>query len=478
MDRTLVRRPWRAALAPRAVRAALATVVAAPLFLLFLLLPVSSAAADDDDGYAPPPVETVVLPAPPPPTIEPTAGPAKAPARKVVVPAPSPAPTPTPTPAPAPVKQVARPTAAPRVEAAVVPPPVPTTAPTPPPVAIEETILRDSLPTIRDVLHDPERITLGAATAALWFLLVALPGSLLDSAIEKRSHGRMGRALAAVTTTLNHAVDEVSTLARWKLAGPLLVALVAGTAFGFADPHLAWDSHSISTIASLFVALTMITVVASQLGALLARTWWGIDAEVRAEPLGLLAAVAGVGVGRFLSLSPGLFLGLVVGVDAGERADQAHKSKAVVARHTVVFVFAIGAWVAYSLLFGTAPEASAEGGGEGAVGLGPVGGFFSDVLSAMTIEGLTYLITSLLPLPLLPGREVFLHSKRLWGALYAAFAVVFAVLALPSILGEEEHDAGTLVRQGAVMVVFTAVSVVSWIRSRSRTAAPDDLQRV
>lgn len=420
MDQVRGRRPWRAVLAPRPVRAALATLVTAPVVLLCLLLPTSSAtAATGDDGYAPPQSRTVVVPSPTP-------------------------------------------------------------EPTPPPVVQQETtILRDALPTFRDIVQDPERIVVGAATAALWFLLVALPGSLLDSTIERRSHGRMGHALAAVTASLNRAVDFVSKEARWKLAGPLLVALVAGTAFGFADPHLAWDTRSLSTIASLFVALTMITVVASQVGALMARTWWGIDAEVRAEPLGLLAAVAGVAVGRFLSLSPGLFLGLVVGVDAGEGSDQVRKSKAVVARHLVVFTFALGAWVAYSWVFGTAAEAaSGAEGGEAGAGIGPVAGFFSDVLSATTIEGLTYIVTSMLPLPLLPGREVFLHSKRLWGALYAAFALVFAILALPSILGEEERDPATLVRQGAVMVAFTAVSLVGWIRSRGRVAEPEDLQHI
>ena len=203
-------------------------------------------------------------------------------------------------------------------------------------------------------------------------------------------------------------------------------ALAASAAFGLADPHLALDGRSVSTIAALFVALAVITVVASQLAAVLARTWWGIDAELRAEPLGLLAAHAGVAVGRLLALSPGLFLGLVVGVDAGEGADQARKSKAVVARHTVVFAFAVGAWVAYSLLFaGRAGEA-------GATSRGPVAGFISDVLSAMTIEGLTYLVTSLLPLSLLPGR---------------------------------------------VILAFTVISVLSWLRSRERTAALEGVQR-
>ena len=236
----------------------------------------------------------------------------------------------------------------------------------------------------------------------------------------------MGRALAAVSLALSSAVEQISRRSRWTLAGPMFLALAASAAFGLADPHLALDGRSVSTIAALFVALAVITVVASQLAAVLARTWWGIDAELRAEPLGLLAAHAGVAVGRLLALSPGLFLGLVVGVDAGEGADQARKSKAVVARHTVVFAFAVGAWVAYSLLFaGRAGEA-------GATSRGPVAGFISDVLSAMTIEGLTYLVTSLLPLSLLPGR---------------------------------------------VILAFTVISVLSWLRSRERTAALEGVQR-
>jgi hypothetical protein len=432
-------------------RAALALLVAAPGLAIIVSASAASAApGDNGQGYAPPAVVTVVVPSP-------TAAP-----QRHALPQPSPTPTPTPTATADAVPQVVPSPPAQLVAA----PPLAAPAPPAPPSA-RSTILRNVLPTIRDVLSDPRRIAVGAATAALWFLLVALPGSLLDSAIEKRSHGRMGRALAAVSLALTGAIERVSQRARWKLAGPLLVALIAGTAFGFADPHLSWDARSLSTIASLFVALTLITVVASQAGALLARMWWGIDAEVRAEPLGLLAALAGVAVGRFLSLSPGLFLGLVVGVDAGERADGPRRSKAVVARHTVVFTFAIGAWVAYSLWF--AHRESARGG---------LGGFTSDVLSATTIEGLTYLVTSLLPLPLLPGREVFLHSKRLWAGLYGAFAFVFAVLALPSILGEVERSPSTLARQGAVMLAFAAISIVGWLRSRRRTPAPDELQRV
>jgi hypothetical protein len=433
----------------RRARAVLALLVAVPALAIIVSASAASAAPGDNGaGYAPPAVVTVVVPSP-------TAAP-----RRQAVPQPSPTPTPTAT-------ADAVPQAVPSLPGQLVAAPPPPAAAPPAPAPARSTILRNVLPTIRDVLTDPRRIAVGAATAALWFLLVALPGSLLDSVIEKRSHGRMGRAMAAVSVALTGAIERVSQRARWKLAGPLLVALIAGTAFGFADPHLSWDARSLSTIASLFVALTLITVVASQAGALLARMWWGIDAEVRAEPLGLLAALAGVAVGRFLSLSPGLFLGLVVGVDAGERADGPRRSKAVVARHTVVFTFAIAAWVAYSLWF--AHRESASGG---------LGGFTSDVLSATTIEGLTYLVTSLLPLPLLPGREVFLHSKRLWCGLYGAFAFVFAVLALPSILGEQERSPSTLARQGAVMLAFTAISIVGWLRSRGRTPASDELQRV
>lgn len=429
----------------RFVRTVLALLVAAPGAAILLSASAAAAASGDSgDGYAAPTVVTVAVPSPAP-----------APRRHAVsTPSTTPTPRPTATVATAVLAAPERPVAAPPAQA-----PAATAA-----VPERPTILRNVLPSIRDVLSDPRRIAVGAVTTALWFLLVALPGSLLDSAIERRSHGRMGRALAAVSLILTGVVERVSRRTGWKLAGPLLLALLAGAAFGFADPHLAWDGRSLSTLAALFVALTLITVVASQVSALLARTWWGIDAEVRAEPLGLLAALAGVAVGRFLSLSPGLFLGLVIGVDAGERADREHRSKAVVVRHVVVFTFAIAAWVAYSVLFAHRTE---DG----------LGGFASDVLSATTIEGLTYLVTSLLPLPLLAGREVFRHSKRLWAGLYGAFALVFAVLALPSILGEEERSPSTVARQGAVMLVFTAVSIVGWLRSRNRAPVPEEAQR-
>jgi hypothetical protein len=464
MEGNSARRGWPAAIASRPVRAALGAILAAPVLVVLVALPgwseptpsgaPTASAGTDGGGYAAPAVTTVVVPSPTPRP------------RRAPTPSPTPSPAPTPSPTSPPTQTIIPP-----VTEVLVSPPGPMAPEVPPPPS---TILRNALPTLRDLFSDPRRIAVGAATAALWFLLVALPGSLLDSAIEKRSHGRMGRAMAAVAVALNRAVDQVSKRTRWSLAGPLLVALLAGTAFGFADPHLAWDERSLSTIASLFVALTLITVVASQVGALLARTWWGIDAEVRAEPVGLLAALAGVGVGRFLSLSPGLFLGLVVGVNAGEGADQVRKSKAVIARHTVVFVFAIGAWLTYSFFFAPGTSGAATEAG----GAGGLTGFTSDALVATTIEGLTYLVTSLLPLPLLPGREVFLHSRRLWAGFYATFALVFAVLALPSILGEEERSAATLARQGAVMLAFTAISVIGWIRTRNRAPVPDELARV
>lgn len=361
----------------------------------------------------------------------------------------------------------------PRMEPAPEPAPQVPAAESPPsvaPLSPPSTILRNALPTMHDVLTNPRGLAIGTAAAVLWLALVALPSVLLDSSIEKRSHGRMGRALAAFAGTLDRLIEEVSRGVRWKLAGPLLVALLAGTAFGFADPHLAWDARSLSTIGSLFVALTLITVVASNVGSRLARRWWGLESAVRAEPLGLLAAVAGVAVGRLLSLSPGLFLGLVVGVDVGENADQPRRSKAVVARHAVVFAFAMLAWVAYSLFFA---ESGHEGGhGEGGGGLA---GFMSDVLTATTIEGLTFIVISLLPLPLLAGREVFAHSRRLWIALYGTVAVVFSVVALPTILGEHERSAATLARQGVVMFAFCAITVLSWLRSRSRAKATEEL---
>ncbi len=73
---------------------------------------------------------------------------------------------------------------------------------------------------------------------------------------------------------------------------------------------------------------------------------------------------------------------------------------------------------------------------------------------------------------------MFLHSKGLWAGFYAIFAFVFAVLALPSIRGEEERSPSTLARQGGVMLAFTVISVVGWLRSRNQTPAADELQRV
>ncbi len=397
------------------VRVAVATAGAA----LFLLMASSAARAVDDPAdpydYAPPPVITVVLSAP----------------DEVTPPPPAP----------------------PQVPVADTPP---------------ATILRDALPTLSEVLHDAHGLAMGGATALLWIALVALPGSLLEASIEKRAGRRMGRALATVSGLLNRAVDGITSRSNWPLTGPLVVALAAATAFGFADPHLAWDARSLSTVAALFVALTLITVGASQIGAVIVRRAWGIHASVKAEPLGLLAAVGGVAVGRFLSLSPGLFLGLVVGVEAGHNPTPAQKGRAVIARIAVVFTFAVGGWLLYSSWFGG--HGTPEGG---------LPGFASDVLSAVTVEGMMYLVTALLPIAPLPGRDLFVHSKKIWTGAYAVVAFAFAVVALPTVLGHAEHGGiGTLTRQAAVMVLFAAVSVGSWLHARRTGAVPAELERV
>ena len=182
----------------------------------------------------------------------------------------------------------------------------------------------------------------------------------------------------------------------------------------------------------------------------------------------VVAAVGGVAVGRFLSLSPGLFLGLVVGVEAGHNPTPAQKGRAVIARAAVVFTFAVGGWLLYSSWFGE--HGTPEGG---------LPGFASDVLSAVTVEGMMYLVTALLPIPPLPGRDLFVHSKKIWAGAYAVVAFAFAVVALPTVLGHAEHGGtATLMRQAAVMVLFAAVSVGSWLHARRTGAVPAELERV
>jgi len=282
--------------------------------------------------------------------------------------------------------------------------------------------------------------------------------------------------MARVSSALNRFVEQVSRLARWSLAGPVVVALLAATAFGFADPNLAWDSRSLSTILALFIALTVITIGSSQLASLIVRRRWGIHAQVKAEPLGLLAAVAGVVVGRFLALSPGLFLGLVIGVEAGHHPTQQQKGRAVLTRGLVVTILAILAWLAYSFFFaptGAAEQAAGHGGEHEAAEAPWLAGLASDTLSAMTVEGMMYVVTALLPIAPLAGRDLFAYSKKTWAVLYSVVAVVFAVVALPGVIGHAEHAAAALGRQAVVMLGFSGVAVGTWLYARrARTPRP------
>lgn len=315
------------------------------------------------------------------------------------------------------------------------------------------TILTNSLVTVGYLVAHPETFAFAALVALALLLLVAFPTTLLDSTLESNSH-RITPVIQRVRHALTAALEWIAKVSRLPFLAPAVMLLLASLAFGFADPGLGLDLTSLRTVLSLFIALSLLTMGSAAITRMIARWRWGADATISMEPLGLLATIGGVIAGRLLDFSPGFFLGILVGLDLLLSDKDPRRVRVQYVHNLVILGLAVAGWLVYSVLFA------------GAVPTDFVTGTLHDASVSLTAEGLTLLITGLLPFTFLAGKELFDHSRARWAALYLTCAGAFGLLVLPtSVLGAD--TAGDLVRLGLILVGFAALVITIWAAYRS-----------
>ncbi len=367
-----------------------------------------------------------------------------------VTPTPTPTPTPNPTRTPTPAPPSApEPPQSPELLGAAPAPPVDTTIPlivSAQPAGVE--LPTESLPEIADrvrsfaqvdqvdrndpaapsalsegvpnVWRDPVRLLYAVGFAALFLLLVAIPAEVLNSTLEANAH-RWRWMYAWALPIVKRVSGYISTLPAWGSSAPVVIVLTS-IAFGFADPNFGFDLTSLRLVASLAVGLLLVVYLPSMITAALLGRRWHVPSAIITQPGAIIIAVLGVMASRVLEFSPGLLVGLVLGIELAASARAEDQRRAIVTRMLVTLGVAVSCWIAFTVI-----SAALSGSDETFLSV-----FVLETLVAAVHEGITGLLVALLPLMFLDGKTLFDSSKLTWLALAGPTAIAFALLVLPT----------------------------------------------
>lgn len=277
--------------------------------------------------------------------------------------------------------------------------------------------LSEGLP---NVWRDPVRLLWAVGLGAMFLLLVAIPAEVLNSTLEANAH-RWRWLYAWALPLVNKVSAVMSTLPAWGSSAPVVIVLTS-IAFGFADPNFGFDLTSLRLVASLAIGLLIVVYLPSMITAALLGKRWHVPSAIITQPGAIIIAILGVLASRALEFSPGLLVGLVLGIELAASARAEDQRRAIVTRMLVTLGVSLTAWVAYSIM-----TAALTGTDETFLSI-----FVTETLVAAVHEGITGLLVALLPLMFLDGKTLFDQSKLVWVALAGPTAVAFALLVLPT----------------------------------------------
>jgi hypothetical protein len=273
---------------------------------------------------------------------------------------------------------------------------------------------------ILNVWRDPIRFVWAVGFAALFLLLVAIPAEVLNSTLEANAH-RWRWLYAWALPLVNKVSAFVSSLPSWGSSAPVVIVLTS-IAFGFADPHFGFDLTSLRLVASLALGLLLVVYLPSMITAALLGKRWNVPTAIITQPGAIVVAVLGVLASRMLDFSPGLLVGLVLGIELAASARAEDQRRAIVTRMLVTLGVSLAAWTAFTVM-----TSALEGTDETFMSV-----FVTETLVAAVHEGITGLLVALLPLVFLDGKTLFDQSKLTWLALAGPTAIAFALLVLPT----------------------------------------------
>lgn len=313
-----------------------------------------------------------------------------------------------------------------------------------------------SIDPIQSILSNPVVIGGAAIAGFALLLLVAFPAELLNSTISE-NYQRLARRIPPVRAPW---WERFATwLQTTPLFGAIAMTITAAIIFGFVDPNFGLDITSFRLVLASAIALFVLTYLSSVLSGALIRRWWGLDTWIELKPLGLVLTIVGVVLSRLLEFTPGVLLGLFLGLGLVGATTVAQRAKATLVQVGVVFSLALLGWVGYSILVATTtPDTFATT-------------LAFDTLVVVTAEGLTALFVGLLPIRMLIGPGILDYSKTLWALVYALVATAFVLIVLPSAWGEIDGPVWTWV---IVLVGFAVVSLAVYLFFRFTSKEDDD----
>ncbi|GAA3739190.1 hypothetical protein GCM10022239_13430 [Leifsonia bigeumensis] len=352
---------------------------------------------------------------------------------------------------------------------AVIPAPVP--APTivlPPlsaPSAVQDhrdepaapNVLSQALPAAQSLFIDPAVIGAAVASSLAFLFLVAFPAELLNSTIEE-NYGRLfGRIPKPKLPWLSRMR---SWLAQRRLVGGLAVTTLAALIFSFSDPRFGFDLSSLRLFLACVIGMFVLGYAANAITGIILKRRWSIASVIELEPFGLVVALVGVILSRLLDFTPGLLVGLVLGLSLSASATLKDEVREVLIWAAIVLGISVASWVVYSLMNGVvAPNTFA-------------GALFDDSLVAVAVEGISGLVIGLLPIGYLDGASLFRGGKVRWTLTYLVALVAFFLIVLPSGQLWGQID-GPFWIWLTVLLVFAAVCVGVYLWFRAHPEADE-----
>jgi hypothetical protein len=311
--------------------------------------------------------------------------------------------------------------------------------------------LSSALPTLATLAGNPIAIPLAAGFALAIMLLVAIPTEILNNSIASNL-GRFGPLIARAERAAERAAERLNRIARTPAAAAAILILITSIIFGFTDPHYGFDLVSVRMTLALALAMFIVYYLSSRLSGWIVKSRWHVDSSISLHPLAIIFAIVGVILARLLGFSPGFLIGFALGLQLSGSSTAENRARAVIVRTSIVVGLALLSWAGYSLF-----ELWNEGGPETFLG-----GITQETLVAITAEGLTGAVVSLLPLGFMEGRELWEHSRAKWVGLFLVTGTVFSLLVLPTALAGEEIGSDITVWL-LVLCGFTVVALGTWL---------------
>lgn len=325
-------------------------------------------------------------------------------------------------------------------------------------------VLSWALPTAQNLFIDPRVIGAAVASSLAFLFLVAFPAELLNSTIEEnygRLFGRIPKPKLPWLTRMR------TWLANRRLVGGLAITTLAALIFSFADPHFGFDLSSLRLFLACIIGMFVLGYAANAITGTILKRRWNIASVIQLEPFGLVVALVGVILSRLLDFTPGLLVGLVLGLSLSASATLRDEAREVLIWAAIVLGISVASWVVYSLMSGVvAPNTFA-------------GALFDDSLVAVAVEGISGLVVGLLPIGYLDGASLFRRTKVRWALTYLVALVAFFLIVLPSGQLWGQID-GPFWIWLTVLVVFAAVcvGVYLWFRAHPSADEADETENV